>query len=195
MFNPEKSTQKPREHYQRMVTMANAKMASLDANPFGNDPKIVEGWRLERDQSLTRAAKYIVDMVGKSDVEDLREAVAPENLKDVLQRGGAEFQVLMMVGEGREELDVLIKERGEQMHMIGMAVQYFTDENIKSILGRLWKKTQDAEAKLLPYEKKDVWSKLDAGYYVSFRQKFLEELENTRAMCIQYRETVNRGKK
>lgn len=175
--------------------MANAKMASLDANPFGNDPKIVEGWRLERDQSLTRAAKYIVDMVGKSDVEDLREAVAPENLKDVLQRGGAEFQVLMMVGEGREELDVLIKERGEQMHMIGMAVQYFTDENIKSILGRLWKKTQDAEAKLLPYEKKDVWSKLDAGYYVSFRQKFLEELENTRAMCIQYRETVNRGKK
>ncbi|MFA5185998.1 MAG: hypothetical protein WC551_05905 [Patescibacteria group bacterium] len=194
MFNPEKSAQSPREHYQRMLAMAEAKLATLKDNPFGTDEKIVAGWQKERNDSLARAAQYIVQLVGKSGTQELRDAVAPESLKDVLLRGGAGYPALMMIGEGQEELGVLVKQREREMEEVGKLVEGFTDSNVISVLERLWKKTQEAEAALLPFEKKDIWTKLDAGYYSSAETKFLEALVNARAACKNYGEMLKKKK-
>lgn len=192
MFNPEKSAQSPREHYQRMLAMAEAKLATLKDNPFGNDEKIVAGWQKERNDSLVRAAQYIIQHVGKTETQELRDAVAPEPLKEVLLRGGAGYPVLMMIGEGREELDKSIRSRESEMEAVGKMVEGFTDRNVQSILERMWKKTKDAEARLLPYEKKDIWTRFDAGYHDSFETKFLEELVNVRTACEKYEEELKR---
>lgn len=192
MFNPEQATLSPQEHYQRMMAAADARLTSLKDKPFADDPKIVAGWQQERTQSLVRAAEYITSLVGKADTYDLREAVAPEDLKEVLLRGKAGYEVLMMAGEGKKELDEMIKRRGKEMTEAGSLVKQFSDQNVQSVLERLWKKTKEAEAKLLPFEAKDVWTKLDAGYHVSFLQKFSEELENVKSTCEKYKEMLGR---
>ncbi len=195
MFNPEQSTLSPQEHYQRMLASADARLASLKDKPFANDPKIMAGWQQEREQSLVRAAEFIVGLAGKAATQDLRDAVAPEDLREVLLRANAGYEVLMMVGEGKKELDEMVKKREKDMQEVGALVEEFSDPNVQSVLERLWKKTKEAEAKLLPFESKDVWTKLDAGYYLSFQQKFAEELENVKSTCEKYKEMMGSKKR
>lgn len=192
MFKPEMSVQSPSDHYQRMLAAANARLASLKDKPFANDAKIVAGWEKEREQRLVGAAEYIIGLVGKTDTQELRNAVAPEDLKAVLLRGNAEYEVLMMIGEGRDELGVLVDQRRKDMLEVEKTVEEFSDKNVQSVLERLWKKLKEAETKLIPFESKDIWTKLDAGYYVSFRAKFLEELENVKTTCEKYKEMASR---
>ncbi len=195
MFNPEQSTLSPQEHYQRMLASADARLASLKDKPFANDPKIMAGWQQEREQSLVRAAEFIAGLAGKAATQDLRDAVAPEDLREVLLRANAGYEVLMMVGEGKKELDEMVKKREKDMQEVGALVEEFSDPNVQSVLERLWKKTKEAEAKLLPFESKDVWTKLDAGYYLSFQQKFAEELENVKSTCEKYKEMMGSKKR
>ncbi|MDD2326450.1 MAG: hypothetical protein PHW63_10745 [Alphaproteobacteria bacterium] len=90
--------------YQTILQAANDRIAKLSGKPYGDNPLIKAGWEGERERMLQGAAGLILEKVGKATPEELKEAVAPEDLKQVLLKAGAGLDKLMQAGVGKEEL-------------------------------------------------------------------------------------------
>lgn len=177
--NPESRPEPgPQVHYRQMVDIANQRLASLEGKPFANDPKIVAGWREERDNSLGQAAQYIAGQVGRADIQALREAVAPESLRDVLVRAAAGYDTLMVAGEGQSELRGVVDARHRLMEELDAGCRAAANPKTKLAVEVLWKKARSLEAGLLPFETKEAWTKLEAAQYVARRAEFLEAVAN-----------------
>ncbi|MDD5726895.1 MAG: hypothetical protein PHC53_05885 [Patescibacteria group bacterium] len=188
-FNPfeiKATAEQLRTEYHRVMKSDQVK-EKAQTSAFFNDPRIAKGFQERGQEKAVQAAKLIIGQVGKANLEDLRAAVQPEELKDVLLRGGAGVDVLMMAGE-KEAVGLIIDERHKQMQRVRDTVEEFKASQAYQILLKIWQKVIDAEAKLLALEVKDIWTASDAGHYFAYEKKFAEELTNARATCERYKE-------
>jgi len=175
-----------KQDYQTMLKGDRIKQQAA-ASSFINDPRIAKGFREREQEKAVQAARLIIGQVGKANLEDLRAAVQPEELKDVLLRGGAGADVLMMAGE-KEAVGSIIDERHKQMQRVRDTIEEFKASQAYQILLKIWQKVTDAEAKLLALEVKDIWTASDAGHYFAYEKNFAEELTNAQATCERYKE-------
>lgn len=188
-FNPfeaKPTSNQLRGDYQTMLKGDRIKQQAA-ASSFMNDPRIAKGFQEREQERAVQAARLIIGQVGRANLEDLKSAVAPEELKDVLLRGGAGVDVLMMAGE-KEAAGLSVEARHEKMQEIKNQIDEFKGAQAHSMLLRIWQKVLDAEAKLLILEAKDVWTVMEAGHYFAYHKKFAEELDNARATYERYKE-------
>ncbi len=173
----------PQGRYQQMLRMAEAHFASLQDAPteFKNDPVIVAGKTRERDESYTEAARYIAGLVGRPgvDTKSLRDAVAPEELKQILKRAGAGMEVLMMIGEGAEE--ALLAQNLRQAEIVRLEATINTaNGNTRMVLEFSCRKIREAHDRLKKMEEKSIWNKLQAGAYTAGQKEYQESLMRIR---------------
>lgn len=184
-----------RDDYQSMMTVADREFKKVESLAYAIDSRILQAWQQRREEKAAKAAQLVVEQVGKMEVADLRKVVAPESLKDVLLRGGAGVEALIMIGEGKEELQKIMGERQRQMLEIQKTVDSFGGSNVQTVLGRLLMKLKEAEAKLVTYERKDTLTRDQAREYALARIKFSEQLTNTLSASEQYKEEAARQKR
>ncbi|MDD5726475.1 MAG: hypothetical protein PHC53_03645 [Patescibacteria group bacterium] len=184
-----------RDDYQSMMTTADREFKKVESLAHATDSRIVQAWQQRREEKAIKAAQLIIEQVGKMEVADLREAVAPEDLKEVLLRGGAGVEALIMIGEGKEEIQKVVEERQRQIAEIQKAVDSFEGSSVQTILGRLLMKLKEAEAKLATYERKEALTRDQAREYALTRMKFSEQLMNALSASEQYKEEAARQKK
>ncbi len=184
-----------RDDYQTMVTTTDREFKKVESLVHASDSRVVQAWQQRREEKAVKAAQLIVEQVGKMEVADLREVVAPEDLKDVLLRGSAGVEALIMIGEGKEELQKVIGERQQQMAEIQKAVDSFKGSSVQTILGRLLTKLEEAGAKLVVYEKKETLTRDQAREYAIARMKFSEQLRSALSASEQYKEEAVRQKR
>jgi hypothetical protein len=146
-------------------------------NEFGDARAVEVAAEAECVRLQTSAARLIADLVGRTPTQELRQAVEPESLKDVLRRAGVGFDVLMMIGEGADELRASVDERQRQMQELDRM-----KDDVNSIAASvLRKKLHIAEARLIPLEQKTAWAKEDAIRYGRFYRDFQEALAGVRS--------------
>lgn len=136
------------------MAKANEDYAMMERQ-FGDDPIIKQAWEQERRRKQIEAARYISELIGKTDINKLRDAVAPENLKDVLLRSDVGYEKLMMIGEGQEEIRALAERRKTRITKLQQSTEGSTADD-KGIFELLRRKAELAEEKLLPLEQKTI---------------------------------------
>jgi len=147
------------------------------AGSLMDDPRLAASWVEQKKRDALRGAEYIRDMVGKVDSSQLREAVSPESLHDVLVRAGTTPEVLMMVGEGKDEIQVAIDRMLNDIQDIESKAQKFSAQmelqfhRIRRIVDRV-----------SVLQKKDTWALTDAVQYRGAQTLFAEELGGIRSM-------------
>jgi len=183
-----------RSDYQTMMTGDTIKEKASKSS-FFNDKRIAEGFEQRGKDRAVQAARLIIEQVGKMDPTDLREAVAPEDLKEVLLRGGAGVEALLMIGEGEGELKKNVEERQRQLLEIQRSVELFAGNQVQSILGRMLTKLKEAEVKLITLEKNTSPTKDQAKEYALARMNFAEQLRSALSANEQYKEEAARQKR
>ena len=145
--------------------------------PFKDDPATLALIENRRKEDELNAARYIVQMVGREETKTLRDAVAPEDLRDVVVRGGAGFETLMMIGE-RVGLDRVIEQRGREMKELAGQLQKYLEKKpgVASTLQFLWGKAAKLDEELKKLENKPVWTKPEAKKYLELGGELSEKL-------------------
>lgn len=184
-----------RSDYQTMLTAADREFKKVESLAHATDSRVVQAWQQRREEKAIKAAQLIIEQVGKMEVVDLQTAIAPENLKDVLLRGGAGVEALIMIGEGKEELQKIIEEREQQMSEIQKSVDSFEGSSVQTVLGRLLTKLKEAEVKLIAFEKRESSTRDQVREYALARMKFSEQLRSALSANEQYKEEAARQKR
>lgn len=73
-----------RGDYQTMLTAADREFKKVESLVHAADPRILQAWQQRCEEKAVKAAQLIIEQVGRMEAVDLRGAVAPENLKEVL---------------------------------------------------------------------------------------------------------------
>lgn len=183
--------------YRTILEAADRRRASSQGKPpslFVDDPKtakVLETWVCMKDkewnEERVRAAELVSDLLirGNVDVTELCNAVAPESLKDVLLRAGADYSVLMLIGEGQIERDEAIAfRRANRMEAEGWLASF--QGMIRSLAEKRWKSVVDADKTLTNFEAKDRWSKAEMLLFRGARTTFERALNDFRAMHDDY---------
>jgi hypothetical protein len=113
-------------------------------------------------------------MVGLEDESLLREAVAPENLKDVLVLAGASYEALMMVGEGLDELHAAATQRREDLRAAEQRLNAYTGN--RSAAERALQRAQQLAPRLEALEAKQRWKLLEKQEYLKLLSEFSDAL-------------------
>ncbi|MFA6100158.1 MAG: hypothetical protein WC750_04800 [Patescibacteria group bacterium] len=189
-FNPFKEL-KPtvaqlKSDYQTMMT-GDIIRAKASKSSFFNDDKIAKGFQQREQDRAVQAARLIIEQVGRMSADELHRAVEPENLKDVLLRGGAKLETLLVLGEYEDaDVESLAEKRQEQIEVVEASLEAIKNNNTRLALGMPLAKLKQADSKLVDDEKifkaqRGVRTKVQVGPYSAKRRDYEERLG--RIMC------------
>jgi len=147
--------------YKGILDVFAKKQAKIHRESIAQDERVLGAWEAERVATLQKAARYLVGFVGKTDMAHMRAAAAPESLKEVVLRGGADVATLMMIGEGRDEFGVMMAERKKDLADVEMSLHDFVGMP-RMVADRLEKKVAEYYRSFAAFEKKDLWTQEQA---------------------------------
>lgn len=173
--------------------MALTKSRAVQQGQFGTNETLREAWEQEARRLRLEAARYIFSLIGKSDTEKLRAAVAPEELKDVLAYAGARYDTFMVIGEGKEEVRALVQERARRIGELKERITVSSEKKQQPILDALWKKLHAEEAQLIPLEEKERWTPEQVLRYHYLQKQFEDTFGSLQRACEEIRTTASAG--
>jgi hypothetical protein len=190
MFSPEKKFANPfenkptvaqlRSDYQTMLTGDRIRKQA-ESSSLMNDPRIAKGFQQREQDRAFQASKMVLEQVGRLNADELSRAILPENLKDVLLRGGARLDTFFILGKYEDEdIDDEADKRFDQIEKAEQLINKLNPQARGGLMIAL-AKLKTVEELLVDEEEKFKLSKgpktkVEVGSYLAKRQDFEERL-------------------